>query len=456
MHTLSRIRERVVGRWARSDAAGTARRTQGETGFILIIAIVIMAALLILIAAVASSAVDTNASASRSASSNQALAAADAGAQVGLFRLDTDGATGSSGSSMAHGATYQYSVATYGSTGASGSTACTGFSVVNSSDPVEQGCITSVGTVNGVNAQVQLRIAGYTPQTSLFPVNGVFAVNGFSSTQMGSNQYYDLGSNGTIGLSNASLSGIHGNIEYLAGDFQQSQNSGQQCTGTCTPELLSSAITVPSVTASVYASAATTNNDASGITYSNADIASGNILTATNNGASVTFAPGTYYFCGINVGGFSNFAINTSGSSLVKIYIDSSYRSGSSCSSGAGNIYDAGNSTSAINGGGTSSNLALYFYGDPGCTTSCPAAISPMNAATINADVFAPNNSMTAGGAFTMTGALVVGAFTANNAFNFTYQAPSGNSSGGGSYTDYFPAAQTICTPSSTPQTGSC
>jgi type II secretory pathway pseudopilin PulG len=159
MHTLSRIRERVVGRWARSDAAGTARRTQGETGFILIIAIVIMAALLILIAAVASSAVDTNASASRSASSNQALAAADAGAQVGLFRLDTDGATGSSGSSMAHGATYQYSVATYGSTGASGSTACTGFSVVNSSDPVEQGCITSVGTVNGVNAQVQLRIA---------------------------------------------------------------------------------------------------------------------------------------------------------------------------------------------------------------------------------------------------------------------------------------------------------
>jgi hypothetical protein len=453
MRPLSQIRESPAGR-QRPPCAATERARRDETGFIMVVAILMMAALLILTAAVASSAVNTNVSASRNSSSNQALAAADAGAQVGLYRLDMAGATGSSGSSMAHGASYQYSIATYGSTGASGSTACTGLSVVNSSNPVEQGCITSVGTVNGVSAQVQMRIAGYTPQSSLFPVSGVFAVNGFSTTQISGT--FSLGSNGVEGVSNANLSSVTGDIEYLAGDFQQSQNSNEQCTGNCVPQLLSSAIAVPSVAASVYASAATTNSDATGITYSNADLAAGSILTATNNGASVTFAPGTYYLCGINVNGFSNFAINTSGSGLVKIYIDSSYRSGSSCSSSAGNIYDAGNSTSAINSGGTSSNLALDFYGEPGCTTSCPAAISPMNAATINADVFAPNDSMTAGGAFTMTGALVVGAFTANNAFNFTYQAPNASSSGAGSYTDYFPASQTICTPASTPQSGGC
>jgi hypothetical protein len=453
MHALSGIDATPRSWWRhRGGAAGAA--VDDDRGFILITSIIIMVVLLILIGALATAATNSNKTVSRATSSEQALAAANAGAQVALFRLDTDGATGSSGSSTGHGAAYNYSVASYGSTGASGSTACAGPSVVNSSVSVLQGCITSVGVVNGVDAQVQMRVAGYAPTTSLFPVNGVFAVNGFTSTQMGSGTY-NLGSNGTIGLTNATLSGINGQIEYLANDFQQSQNSNQQCTGTCTPVLLSSAITVPSVAASAYASAASTNSDATGLTYTNANLAAGSILTATNNNASVSFAPGTYYFCGIDEGGFTNFSMSTSGNGLVTIYIDSPYRSGSACASGTGNIYDAGNST-AINSGGTSSNLAIDFYGEPGCTTNCPAAISPMNAATINADIFAPNSSMTPGGAFTMDGELVVGALTANNAFNFTYQAARSSSSGSGSYVDYFPAVQVICAPAATPRTGSC
>jgi|GEM_PF-4115947 hypothetical protein len=66
----------------------------------------------------------------------------------------------------------------------------------------------------------------------------------------------------------------------------------------------------------------------------------------------------------------------------------------------------------------------------------------------------APNNSMDPGGAFMMTGALVVADLTAQSAFNFTYQATSSGASGTGTYADYFPAFQTTCAPASTPQSG--
>jgi hypothetical protein len=92
----------------------------------------------------------------------------------------------------------------------------------------------------------------------------------------------------------------------------------------------------------------------------------------------------------------------------------------------------------------------MFFYGQPTCTTSCPAAITPMNAATINADVFAPYSSMTSGGAFVMHGALVIGQFTANNNFTFTYQTPTNGGGGSGSASTFYPSAHQECIASTT------
>jgi hypothetical protein len=311
---------------------------------------------------------------------------------------------------------------------------------------------------------VQTRVVGKATvtSTSLFPVNGVFAINGFSSDSV--NGAFSLGSNSSLGLTNDSLGSINGQIEYLQGDLSQSQNSNQMCTGTCSLDQLSSVITVPSVADSVYAAAQTSNNDATSgdVSYVNASYnSSTNVLSATNNNASVTFAPGTYYYCGVNYNGFSNFAINTTGAGLVKIYIDSQYRSGSPCTqSGNGQFSDAGNSTDAINSNGISSDLQFYFYGDPGCTTSCPLLISPLNTATIYADIFAPYSSTgQLGNQFTMTGALVIAQIQANN-FTFNYQAPgsTGTGTGGATTTGFFPSAHQECVSSTTSggTTGPC
>jgi hypothetical protein len=450
MHSLKRSRQAV-----RPETI-TSRRLGSESGFIMVVAIAMLAASLVLIAAVATSAVHVNKTAARTAASGRALAAANAGAQVALFRLDNDGVTAGATGSVGNGATYNYAITTLGPTGSTGVTGCTGLSVQSSSQTVQQDCITSVGSVNGVNAQVQTRVAGYVPQSSLFPVAGVFAETSFTTTQL--NGTFSLGSNGLIDVHNATASQLDGDIEYLSGDLYQSQNSNQMCNGTCVPELLTSKITTPTLADSAYANAATTNSDATGMTLTNATL-SAHVITAISDSATngAAFAPGVYYLCGINAGGFNSFSITTSGSGLVQIYIDSPNRPGSTCAAGTGNIYGAGNGTAALdNTEGNASNLQVYFYGQPGCTSSCPPLVTPANMMTVRADIFAPNSQIVSGGAFAMTGALTINSITAQNNFTVTYQAPTSGGGGAGAYTDFFPARQTTCPPSSTPTTTSC
>ncbi len=142
----------------------------------------------------------------------------------------------------------------------------------------------------------------------------------------------------------------------------------------------------------------------------------------------------------------------------VKIYIDSSYDTSGPCSSstsGDGSLTGS-NGFAITNTSGTASNVQIYFYGQPGCTTSCPNEFSP-NSQTLNADVFAPYSSSTPGGSFTMNGEMVIGQLTANNVLTFTYQAASGGGSGS-SNTSYYPTADATCVPSTTTggTTGTC
>ena len=71
--------------------------------------------------------------------------------------------------------------------------------------------------------------------------------------------------------------------------------------------------------------------------------------------------------------------------------------------------------------------------------------------------MFEPYSSSTPGGAFTMTGDMVIGQMTANNVITFGYQAPSGSSSGS-TNTTYYPTAAATCIPSTTlgGTTGTC
>jgi len=406
------------------------------------------------VVAVLAAATHSNSATRRTNAAASALAAAQAGAQIALFRLNTSGTTTAATGSMGKGVTYTYTIGTLSSAGS----ACSGLWVQNSSRMLAQDCITASGTANGVSERIQTRVVGYTATVSLYPVNGVFALDGFTAANNVGGTF-DIASNGQMTFSN-SIS-LTGHIYYTAGKFSQSQNANQMCAGSCTATPISTPYTTPAVPDSAYAAAATSNNDAaiswpSPMTYT----ASTHIVAGNGgNNLSATIPGGTYYFCQMNFDGNAT-TLNTSGmpGNPVIIYMDSPYRPGSGCTaaSGGNGTLSGANQFVVNNASGVASNLQIYFYGQPGCTTSCPSNFAP-NGTTITADVFAPNTTFTTGNAFSFTGALVIGQLTTNNSFTFNFQPSPG---GGSTSTNpaFFTSANTTCIPSTTSggTTGPC
>jgi hypothetical protein len=430
----------------RRRAARLGETSSDERGFVLVFALLILAAVIVVMVATTAGAFDVNDQSARETSADRASAAADAGAQVALFRLNaTGGSTGASGT-VAPGATYTYAVSTL----TSSSSACAGLWAQNAGQDLSQMCITSTGTVNGVSQRVQERVVGYAPVTyfpGLLAINGFSAAGAFTAANVVSGGPFDLASNGPISFTNA-LS-LSGNLEYPSGE---SPNYGgeAQCTSPCVPIAESTAVAVPSLSSSAYSDAEASNNDAAinwppGFTY----IAATHIVSEAGvSNATVTIGAGTYFFCELDLGGGTTATIDTT-SWPVEIYFGST-ATGGGCASGTGGM-TAGNGVSITNSSGVASNVQLYFYGTPGCTTSCPSAF-PANGQTYYADIYAPYSSMVVASAQTppnvFTGDMVIGQLTANSALTFDYQTPSAAPSS--TMAVYYPEAHANCIPSTT------
>ena len=96
--------------------AGTTRAGD-ESGFVLIVAILMLLVVTLLVGAIATAAVDVNNSSTQTIARDRALAAAQAGLQAGLFRLNlTGGSTGATGT-LGNGASYTYSVSSLSASG---------------------------------------------------------------------------------------------------------------------------------------------------------------------------------------------------------------------------------------------------------------------------------------------------------------------------------------------------
>jgi hypothetical protein len=405
----------------------------------MIIAMMTMLVMIGLTLAVSSATVDVNSAATRTSAAARATAAAQAGEQVAIFRLDTTGGSTGATGALGNSATYSYTVSTL----ASSSNPCTGLWVQNSSQTVEQDCVTSVGTVGGVSERLQARVAGYAPTTSLFPVNGLFAIDGFSAANNVAGNF-NLASNGQMTFNNTIT--LTGQIEYQSGKISYTNNA---CSGNCSLSQQSTAIGLPAEPQSAYAAAQTSNNDAA-ITWGSQFNTSTSAYTVTSNGsnnATINIPAGTYYYCDLNLG--NNTTLNTT-SWPVKIYVDSNYDTSGPCTSASGGNgqMSGSNGFAVANTSGTASNVQVFFYGQPGCTTSCPNDFSP-NGTSMTADVYAPYSSSTPGNAFTMTGALVIGSLTANNVLTFNWQTPSSSGSSATSAA-YYPTALQTCVPAST------
>jgi hypothetical protein len=428
-------------------------RAGDESGFVLIAAILVMAALLILVVAITAAATHVNHATTRTAQSNQALAAANAGIQAAMFELNSAGSTAATQSSVnvGNGASYSTSVSSL----SSASSPCTGLWVSNSSQAVNQDCVTSVGTQNGVSVRVQARVVGFPPNTSLFPLNGIFSQFGFRAANNVAGTF-DLGANGEIEFDN-SVS-LKGHVYYPSGanGLSQTNNACNTANG-CTPTMNASPIALPGLAASTYATVMTTNNNnlaswpSQSITYNSALNAQTLSIANTNNLQTIqlNFPAGNYYYCEVNLQGANSVIINAT-SAPVNIYIDNTNDNGHCAGAGSptGQMLGANSFsiTDSSPGGPKASDVNLFFYGDPNCNSSstCPQELSPNNNA-ITADVYAPYSSATTGGTVTWTGALVIGYMTANGALNFTAQAPSAGGGSGNQNTIFYPASQSTC-----------
>jgi hypothetical protein len=449
---LGAVARRRIARMRRHATRSHDRR-RDERGFVLVFAMLIMAAVLVVTVAISAGAFRVNHQSARETSTDRASAAADAGAQVALFRLNaTGGSTGQTGT-IGPGATYTYAITTLANSGSS----CAGLWVQNAS--LQQDCITSTGTVNGVSQRVQERVVSYTPGVSLFPVNGVFAISyvSVSNTVSGSAV---IASNATSGNYNFSISSnqwttFTGKVEYLAADppyFAQTPSCSPGCL-----QSMSSAISPPTFPASTWTSLPSTTSDTndaaiswpSGDTYN----ASSHTVYSSANNATVNIPAGTYYFCELDLGGGAT--INTT-SWPVKIYIDSSSDPGKCTGGGSGNLQSA-NAFTIANSSNVSSHVQLYFYGaGSACGTSCPYNL-PGNTTTGGyLDLFAPYSSW-ASTSLNTTGVAVVGYMSMQGTMTFNYQAPSA-----GDYpsatASFYPAGHANCLPPSTPggTSGTC
>jgi hypothetical protein len=422
----------------------------GESGFILTITLLILAALVVLVGTVGISSIDASNGSSQVTMRDRAYAVAGAGLQAALYRLnETGGTTGETGT-LGNGAGYSYTFSPL----ASPSTPCAGLWIQSSGQGVSQECITSTGTAGNQSVTVQDRVVGYTPIPSIFPVNGIFAVNGFSAGQNLSDSGV-IASDGQISWGGGNIN-VSGQVETLA----QYPISGT-CSGTCTPVTLANPIAVPSsaaTTPSAYAQARASNADATGITWGGLSgywsSSSYELDTSSSGGGgTATFAPGTYYFCDVNLPNLNSVTLQASASATaanpVVIYVDSPSDS-SACPSGTGNFTGGKNTLTIAGASAVAGSMEIFIFGTPGCTTTCPDVLSKNTGSYTDVQIFAPNSTFHADNNVSMTGDFVIGTVNVNNNADFTYAGSStGTTGSGSSLSTYYPSAQQICTSAS-------
>ena len=181
------------------------------------------------------------------------------------------------------------------------------------------------------------------------------------------------------------------------------------------------------------------------------------MTAGSGTGGTILIPSGTYYFCNIDLSNSTTLQASITNNQPVVIYIDSPYDTGSKCAAGTGAM-TAGNNFSVTNPSLKSSNFQMFFYGQPGCTTSCPDDFTQNDQTYSDVQVYAPYSSLTTTNNISMTGDFVIGAMTVKNNASFTYAGSGGNSGNGSALINYYPSAHQICIPSTTTgsTTGTC
>jgi hypothetical protein len=395
-------------------------------------------------------------------SSKRALAAAEAGLQTAVYRLNllnqssqvnaancltttwvapTAGECPGHNESIGNGAQYTYFVTP---ATAAGSAGCVTLPAVPTS-PLDR-CITSVGLVNGVRRRVQTRVVSQPtiPAFNQVGLIGKSLVYAYNSAKLIS----DVGSNESVVFHNSvnvednAAIDVDGKVMILTGGTYTYANSVKIDGGTQT---ITTPFDLPTPDFEAVEATPTANDNAALPDSVFEGGSAGRALRRFQLGTGgspgeYTMPPGTYHFCNVRLGNSVKWKFSHTGGARTKIYVDSPSRPGSIC---AGQTDPAGTFTAdnsvEINkeSGEREELLDIYMYGTPyndtrSMYTWCEPIHHPNDAASCRSDfmldnsvdfyggVYAPNSSIQAHNSTKIWGALAADKLLFFNSVDFT------------------------------------
>jgi Tfp pilus assembly protein PilX len=397
-------------------------------------------------------------------SSKRALAAAEAGLQMAVYRLNQlnqTAATTGAGScltdtwvgptagqcpglteSLGNGAEYTYYVTHQG--GAAGCVVLHGVSTTSADR-----CITSIGRVNGVTRRVQTRVVQQPtiPDFNNVGLVGRSLVYAWNSVKMST----DVGSNllvqfqNSIEVNDNDSINVDGRVLLLTGGQYLPGNSVTVEGGTQT-------VTTPFHMPMPNFQAAQETND-------NADLAD-DLGGAWNSGTrrihltsgERTIRPGTYHVCNVFLGDGVKLKFSHTGGARTKIFVDSPDRPGSVCAGQAdpAGTFGADNSVEINKESGEREELLdIYMYGTSvndtrsryswcsdlnggGQPGECRSDFMLDNSVNFYGGVYAPNSTVQAHNSVKIWGGVAADKIRFYNSIEFFLTAPFINKPGEG------------------------
>ena len=329
-------------------------------------------------------------------SSKRALAAAEAGLQTAVYRLNMQGQaaitnaaycltntwvvpTGGLGGecpgqseSLGNGAQYTYYVTPQGA-------ACP-TTVPGLPPTAEDRCITSIGTVDGVSRRIQTRVVTRVAipdfgQVGMIGKSLVYGRNGVSfGSDVGSNSHVELVN--AVSVSDDDAIDVDGAVRLLQGGTYVSRNEVTVAGGVQTTTI---PFDMPMPDFAYVQD--DTNNDNEQLPPSAFNPATRHFNYAVD-GTSLTIPPGTYHVCRFHLARRVNLRFSHTGDQPTKIYVDSPSRPGSWC---AGQAHPAG-TFHAENEVDINKEVAereelldIYMYGTSSNDTSLPGYVCAGN-----------------------------------------------------------------------------
>jgi Tfp pilus assembly protein PilX len=397
-----------------------------------------------------------------SRSSKRALAAAEAGLQTAVYRLNLLNQSAASNSascltttwvapsggecqgqteSIGNGASYTYYVTPATTAGSAGCVALVGVAT-SASDR----CITSVGTVNGVNRRIQTRVVQQ-PTTTIPDFNSVGLVGkslvyAWNSVKMSS----DVGSNTRVEFQNSievndnDAINVDGKVMLLTGGQYVPGNSVTVEGGTQT---VTTPFTLP--TPDFETPEGTNNNAALPNSVFEGGSAGRHLRRfELGNSAEYTMPPGTYHFCNVKLGNSVKWKFSHTGGQRTKIFVDSPSRADSTCVGQAdpAGTFGADNSVEINKEAGEREELLdIYMHGtahndtrnryswctdlqSPAQTGECRSDFMLDNSVSFYGSVYAPNSTVQAHNSVKIWGSVAADKIRFYNSIEFNLTGP--------------------------------